>query len=84
MGYVGELSGYAGRGGVLPFWMGRDRWGAMPDRAGGVLRLGLFSDFREGRKIQTAYGFSGVGISGCRWMSCTRVPVGGDCVWISG
>ncbi|WP_235375048.1 capsule assembly Wzi family protein [Sanguibacteroides justesenii] len=62
VGYVGELSGYAGRGGVLPFWMGRDRWGAMPDRAGGVLRLGLFSDFREGRKIQTAYGFSGVGI----------------------
>lgn len=62
MEYAVQLDSYIGRGGILPFWMGKDQWGAVPERTGGVLKVGLFSGFREDRKIQMAYGFSGVGI----------------------
>lgn len=60
--YAVKLDGYIGKEGELPFWMGIDQWGAMPERTGGVLKAGLFSGFREERKIQMAYGVSGVGV----------------------
>ena len=56
--YQASLSGFAASGDRLPFWMTANQHGLVPDGNGGMLFLGLFSDFASDHKIQFAYGVS--------------------------
>ncbi len=59
--YKTTLSGFAATEKLLPMWATASRYGVVPNNRGGLLYAGIFSDFNVQKKIQTAYGFSGVG-----------------------
>ena len=54
--YQFDLSGFAASGERLPFWMTANKHGLVPDGNGGMIFLGVFSDFTTKHKIQFAYG----------------------------
>lgn len=59
--YRSALTGMVATKGNLPMWATTDKYGIIPDSRGGLLQIGLFSDFNTKKKVQTAYGFSGAG-----------------------
>lgn len=59
--YQFDLSGFAASGERLPFWMTANKHGLVPDGNGGMIFLGVFSDFTTKHKIQFAYGVSASG-----------------------
>lgn len=60
--YDVSLSGYVSQKKNLPFWAVTNRNGIVPESNGGLLSLGLFSDFNPKHKIQFAYGVAAAGI----------------------
>ena len=54
--YQISLTGFAASGERLPFWLTANQHGLIPDGDGGMLRLGVFSNFTAAHKIQFAYG----------------------------
>ena len=42
-------------------WATTAKYGLVPESRNGLLQVGIFSDFNPQKKVQTAYGFSGVG-----------------------
>ncbi|MDE6451881.1 MAG: hypothetical protein K2L23_06275, partial [Odoribacter sp.] len=59
--YKTSLSGMVATQKRLPLWATTHKHGIVPDSGGGLLQAGIFSPFNSRKKIQTAYGFSGVG-----------------------
>lgn len=59
--YSVSLSGFVSTKDNLPFWAVSNRYGLMPDGRGGLLEVGVFSDFTDKHKINFAYGVSGAG-----------------------
>lgn len=59
--YSASLSGFVSTKDNLPFWAVSNRYGLMPDGRGGLLEVGVFSDFTDKHKINFAYGVSGAG-----------------------
>ena len=59
--YDATLSGSFATEKLLPMWATTAKYGLVPESRNGLLQVGIFSDFNPQKKVQTAYGFSGVG-----------------------
>ncbi len=57
-----SLSGYVSQEEHLPFWSVTNQNGIVPESNGGLLKIGIFSDFNPKHKIQFSYGVSTAGL----------------------
>lgn len=59
--YNVSLSGFTSTQKTLPFWAVSNKHGLIPNGDGGLLEIGLFSDFNTKHAFQFAYGVSAAG-----------------------
>ncbi|MDR0983142.1 MAG: capsule assembly Wzi family protein [Culturomica sp.] len=59
--YKTSIEGFAATKDVLPFWSVTNRYGITPESNGGLVNLGVFSDFSGNHRFKLAYGISASG-----------------------